>query len=816
MSFYLNPPNLSEEIEAFENLVMDYLDRKIPKDIFKGRRVVFGVYEQREEETYMVRIRCSAGAITPKQLLQVARLSSRFGDNCFHVTTRQELQLHQIKLKHVPFILKKCLSVGLSTRGGGGNTIRNLLASHDSGVSATEVFDISPHNLALCSMLIAEFDSWNLPRKFKIAFSNSNEDTANAKLTCIGFVATIKDNQKGFKVYVAGGQGAHPSLGKLLEDFIPENSVYITAKAIKNIFNRLGNRRNSRTQGKLKFLWEKLGKEKFTKAYHQEKQNLLQDNSHSKHFDNLLRKFQIKLKAVEGIREVKKGNKQPHSQDFNVWRDFNIWKDQYAQEQKQKSLFQIKIPLPLGDIANDFGEKLAQFLLPLNVDCIRLSTDQNLYLRNVAFETLPEVFLFLKENSSFSLNPVIISNMIACTGADTCKLGICLPREITPVIQDTLLKANLPWAEISHLRIHLSGCPNACGRHHIADIGYYGKINRHQGRMYPAYALMLGGGVDEQGAFLAKKIADIPAKYVPQITLKIIQFYLEEKEKREKFKQFFVRKGKEAFLKKLILDDLFLPLKEDDPGFYRDWNQTKDISVLKGQQPECAAGLFDLISIDKKAIEKLVNDLSRLPFSSDVDSERSVCLQKLLFHSCRMLLITKGIEAETEKEIFQQFVQHFIQSGLVNEKYLPLIKFALRNTNIDKNTENNNPSLQFSQLESIIRKLSDDILDLYCEMDDSLSFHNQKQTEKAEEDFIQDNWLTKTALQSKDLRGVTCPMNFVKTKLELSKLSKGDMLEILLDDGEPISNVPASIEEEGHVILSQTFLENYWKVTIKK
>ena len=163
--FYYNPQELAAEIKALGETVASYLKGQLPKEIFKGKRVVFGIYEQREEETYMVRIRCSAGTLTPSQLLKVASLSSRFGGGAFHVTTRQELQLHQVALKNVITILSELLEVGLSTRGGGGNTIRNLLASHDSGLAAEEIFDVIPHNLSLCSLFLREGDSWNLPRK---------------------------------------------------------------------------------------------------------------------------------------------------------------------------------------------------------------------------------------------------------------------------------------------------------------------------------------------------------------------------------------------------------------------------------------------------------------------------------------------------------------------------------------------------------------------------------------------------------------------------------------------------------------------------
>ena len=547
--FYHNPANLLDELISFDAVVKSYLEGNIPREIFKGQRVVFGVYEERGEESYMIRIRCSAGAITPAQLFKVADLSEYFGDDFFHVTTRQELQLHKIKLKDVGVILKELLKVGLSTRGGGGNTIRNVLASHDSGVCPSEVFDVSPHNLALCTLLISEADSWNLPRKFKIAFSNSKADTAGCQITCLGFLATIKEKTKGFKVYAAGGQGAHPTLGKSLENFISEDEVYLVAKAIKNVFNRYGNRKHSRTRGKLKFLWEKLGEEKFVELYRVEKDKLFQNPDHSTRFKELLKYFKsLPTNLFPIITDFHQHQLSKSKQESFLTMDSHLqenndstilaktplyhqWKSQFVKPQKQTGLLQIKVPLFLGDIKNDFGKKLAQLLAPLKTDCLRFTNDQNLYIRNIPAVQLPTIFSFLKKTSLFSLKPAIISNLVSCTGADTCKLGICLPRELTPVIQKELEKSSLPLEEIKDVRIHISGCPNACGRHHLADIGYYGKVNRFLEKMYPAYALMLGGKVSEKKTSLAQKITDIPAKYVPEVTLKILHFYISQKKK---------------------------------------------------------------------------------------------------------------------------------------------------------------------------------------------------------------------------------------------------------------------------------------------
>lgn len=180
----------------------------------------------------MVRVRCAAGAITPEQLRRVAQISEQHAADTLHITTRQELQLHSVQLEDVVLIMRQLLEVGLSTRGGGGNTVRNITASFDSGVAADEVFDVSPHAFALTTRLVSEPDSWLLPRKYKIAFSNSPADNARAAFNDLGFIAKVQDGVKGFEVYIAGGMGTKPQVGHRLHEFVPDTEVCLIAEAI--------------------------------------------------------------------------------------------------------------------------------------------------------------------------------------------------------------------------------------------------------------------------------------------------------------------------------------------------------------------------------------------------------------------------------------------------------------------------------------------------------------------------------------------------------------------------------------------------------
>ena len=255
MKFYQSAPTLYAEQDQFEKDIKDFATGKIHPVKFKGIRVAHGVYEQRQEHTYMIRIRCAAGGITPKQLRKVAELGEKYGSSEVHFTTRQEVQVHDVLIQNVMKVIRGLNEVDLSSRGGGGNTIRNILTSPMSGVEKGEAFDVDPYAIELTTRMINEEDSWNLPRKFKIAFSNSDQDTAFTQATCLGFVATFKDGVKGFNVFTAGGMGAKPMVGHELLGFIPDTKVYQVTRAIKIMFDKHGNRR-SKYSSRIKFLWK--------------------------------------------------------------------------------------------------------------------------------------------------------------------------------------------------------------------------------------------------------------------------------------------------------------------------------------------------------------------------------------------------------------------------------------------------------------------------------------------------------------------------------------------------------------------------------
>ena len=229
-----------QDILAYRQQVVRFIEGDTSPVAFRALRVPMGVYEQRTQGTYMVRTRLGAGLVLPSQLQCVADLSQTYGNGILHVTTRQALQIHDVSIEDTPAVLEGLLEAGVCSRGGGGNTVRNMTCCARAGLCPQEHFDVTPHTIAVAEYLLQNRSSFNLPRKFKIVFSGCAEDCANASVADLGFFARCQGEQRGFAVYGAGGLGGSPNVAVLLEEFIKEDEVFAATEAMKRLFDKHG------------------------------------------------------------------------------------------------------------------------------------------------------------------------------------------------------------------------------------------------------------------------------------------------------------------------------------------------------------------------------------------------------------------------------------------------------------------------------------------------------------------------------------------------------------------------------------------------
>lgn len=776
---YNIPDSAISEIGAFAKHVHDFRNGEIEAVKFKAIRVPMGIYEQRVNGNFMVRVRCAAGMITPRQLKEVALLAQKEGTEPIHITTRQELQLHNAQLEQVPGILERLYEMGLSSRGGGGNTVRNIMASKDAGISKEEIFDVTPYALAMTNMLIAEPDSWSLPRKYKIAFAGNDSDNANATFSDLGLIATIQSGVKGFKVYLGGGLGSKPTTGFKLSDFISATDLLYIGEAVKVLFSEYGNRRN-RNKARIRYIFYKLGEERVFELFHEI-------------FNRLKGEGNYELVIPSVLQSQKKGLVI----DFNAENGlYGKWLTRYVNAQKQDGFYSVEVPLSQGVVKSETLIRLADFLVENGDDVIRFTMRQNILLRNIPGQLLNSLYQELKDLGIEVDLPRILNSLVACAGADTCRLGICLSRGASSAIKKSLSGLSEDQLdELSDLTINISGCPNSCGQHSISNLGFYGKVSRND-RIYPAYHVVAGGSTGNNKARLASKYGEISARDLPQFTSQLLGKWSTKKSSYAGFNEYLDVEGK-TDVEELLTQFETIPLFDEDKNYYFDWGASEVFTLTGKGKAECSAGMFDMIDFDRDAILDLRKDIDH--------SNDKVLINKslygIVYHASRMLLVTRGIEPSNREEVFTSFNESFIQEGHVSQRFEPVVKLAVEN-----------PDGFFIQFHELIDELATTVIDLYIHMDDSLQFKTNKEVIKIDKPVA----ASLPEKRFKDFRGVACPMNFVKTKIELASMKSGELLEILLDDGAPIKNVPGSVRNEGHQILEEIKNENCWSVLIQK
>jgi sulfite reductase (ferredoxin) len=506
---YKIPETYREELIVYRNQVDKLLLNEADPVQFKIFRVVRGIYEQRKKGTYMLRIRCAGGTITPSQLLLVSNLAESYGSTFLHITTRQEIQLHNLRLADTPDILDELYKMGLSTKGGGGNTVRNITASVESGISKDEVFDVTPYNIALTNFLIEKDSSFDLPRKLKIAFSCSEKDSALAVYNDLGFIAKVRDGKKGFRVFLGGSPSVKPMVGYELFEFLPANKIYGVALAVIDLFNRYGNRKN-RHKARLRYVFYKYGKEKVLEYFYEIYNQFIDRQD----------KIAFEIKAQPS-------NTPSFSPPILTDEKFTIWKQRYTENQKQEGLFCVVIPIMHGNITAIQASALAKFAGYFGNDSIRFSRRQNINLRNIPEAYLSSLYNLLTCCEIEIDKPYLLGNMVSCTGADTCQLGICFAKGGLEAVHNKLAKGKY-INTLANIDINISGCPNSCGQHLVADLGFAGRVSRNK-RIYPSYNVFAGAVVNENEATLPVQIGEIAAKDLPEFTNDILELFHSKK-----------------------------------------------------------------------------------------------------------------------------------------------------------------------------------------------------------------------------------------------------------------------------------------------
>jgi sulfite reductase (ferredoxin) len=678
-------PQLAAEIDQYERQMALRRQGKIDDKVFAEIRLRRGVYGQRYDNGQrhdgndtreigylsgdllkgpntrwdapgMQRIKVPFGGLTAGQMDVLADLAEEYADSILHVTTRQDIQLHFVHIDDTPDLHRRLAAVGITTREACGNTVRNVTACPLAGICRDEAFDVSPYSKATAYYLLGHRDTQDFGRKFKVAFSGCGQHACGlAFMHDLGAVAKTRTIdgvvKRGFEFYVGGGLGAIPYPAKLFAEFLPEEELLPTAQAIARVFARLGEKRN-RARARLKFLVAKLGIDEFRRLVAEERKALAADP----HWTDWLGRVNDRNEAA--LPEPANTEPVTPASGFEQWCRTNVYR------QRQPGFVAVSVTLPLGDISAQQLGALGSICRGYVKDTIRTTVEQNILLRWVHEADLAALHRELSAIGLGAPGAQTIVDVTACPGTDTCKLGIASSRGLAAVLRQRLAAKSWQYDEtIRDLRIKVSGCFNACGQHHLAEIGFYG-VGRTVGNYkVPHFRLLLGGRWRENGKAFGVSIGAVPSKRVPETVERLIDRYLRERRDREHFSELVARLGKKE-IKAMLEDLMVVPAHELDPSLYVDWGDAREFTIGDIAVGECAGEIVSPADFGIAAAENEVFEAQLLLDEGHVRRAADKARQAMFTAAQGLIKLQSADAADDPEAILSAFRERFCDTRL--------------------------------------------------------------------------------------------------------------------------------------------------------
>ena len=569
---------IEAEIAVFEQRVHQLRHGEITEQQFRPFRLKHGTYGQRQPGFQMLRVKVAAGVLKPSQLRVLARIADEYSTGRGHLTTRENVQFHFVKLEDVPAAMRLLADCGLTTREACGNTVRNVTACPVAGICPGEAFDVTPYALGVSRYLLRHPDFHDLPRKFKIAFSGCADDggCSVAGIHDVGLIAQVRGSngtaRRGFKVLVGGGLGSLPTESAVLTDFLPEEELLPTIEAVLRVFTETGNRKN-KFKARLKFVLREKGIEEFRRLVF-EKRKTSQAPAEVFTVPSPIRPVLVNISPAPLTLRL---DNSAIDSEYDRWAEHNLM------AQRQNGYGAIWIKLPAGTFHSRQMRGLADLLEKHNLTGVRIAINQDLVVPWVPLERARDTYHDLRSLDLAIPGALTISDVTGCPGATTCNLGITRSLTLADELSRALEGYDDP--EIKKLRIKISGCPNSCGHHHIADIGFYGNVRKIGDQQAPYYQLLLGGKVDADGVRFGRQIMSVPARPIPAIIRELLTFYQQDRQRGESFSEWVGRTPDNAVTERLRPLATVTSASED---IFLDWGDSETFSLKLGRG-ECAA-----------------------------------------------------------------------------------------------------------------------------------------------------------------------------------------------------------------------------------
>jgi sulfite reductase (NADPH) hemoprotein beta-component len=542
------------DIDEFVEVLGRFERGEIAPDEWRRFRLVRGTYGQRQDNVQMLRIKIPQGIVSSSQMRALAAVASRYSRGFCHVTTRQNIQYHFVLLKDAESAMRELAAEGLTTREACGNSVRNITGCQYAGTSENEIFDPTPYAQALTRYFLRHPLAAVLPRKFKIAFEGCTVDHAVASINDIGWRARIQDGKKGFRVTVAGGTSILPVSGYVLYEFLPVEEMLNVAEAVLRVFHRFGDYEH-RQRNRMKFTVKALGWDGFRARFEEALEEFTRQGGAQLAFDPETVESEgapdwapaepptLQAVAAAARTPVTGPGILPGSVKLTPLPDTYVrWTRSNVSRQRQDGYFHIIARLPLGDFTSGQMRVLADLADAYADGTLRLTVDQNILFRWVKKDSVEPFYQRLVAAGLGAPDAGTLSDVVSCPGAESCRLAVTQSRGLGQILTEHLSARPDLVDLVPSGHIKISGCPNGCGQHHIASIGFQGSVRKVGARQVPQYFVLVGGGCSDEGvAHFGKVVSKVPVHRLGETLDRLLNLYRENRQGDEELGAFFRR-----------------------------------------------------------------------------------------------------------------------------------------------------------------------------------------------------------------------------------------------------------------------------------
>lgn len=684
------PEAMGREIDIFETQIELRKRGKIEEKLFAETRLRRGAYGQRYDngerhdgvETKLLqypsgeltkgpvtlwdapgmqRIKLPYGRITAEQMEVMAECAEEYSDNVLHITTRQDVQLHFVHIDDTPDMMRRLASSGITTREACGNSVRNVTACEYAGVCNDQAFDVTPYAHAATYFLLGHDDTQDFGRKFKIAFSGCSDHPCGlTNFHDAGLIAKTRvvdgEVKRGFTLVIGGGLGSVPHPAKTFDEFVPEEELLPTLQAISRVFAKTGEREN-RARARFKFVVKKLGIDEVNRLIREERAKLRPDPRWTAYIAD------VRAKTEGATRPGAPLASAPPGTALAKWSRSNL------RAQAQEGYFVATATLPLGDMTSDQARALATIARDLGCGSMQATVEQNVCLRWISGADVPELFRRLEAIGLAEPGAGTITDMVSCPGTDTCKLGISSSRGLAGELRKrlTLIDDKLDDATRG-LHVKMSGCFNACGQHHAADIGFLGVSRNINGRRVPHFQVVVGGEWTRNAATFGLAIGAIPSKRVPEMLTNLTERFAKERTEGETFQAFIQRIGKKA-VRAMVDAVSSVPAYEADKSFYSDWGDPREYSIGDMGVGECAGEVVPYVQMALASSDREVFEAQLAMDQKDFAQAASRALAAMTNAARALVRETFPNISDERDEIVREFKARLVEPKIFHDPF---------------------------------------------------------------------------------------------------------------------------------------------------